>query len=74
MEGASGFSHIPSFTSSPLPYGGVFILAINQKEMPSGASCIHPGDQEDHGQGPIDEELDLWIEANDEADGDKEPA
>ena len=42
--------------------------------MPSGASCIHPGDQEHWGQGPFDEDLDLGIEADDEADGDKEAA
>ena len=46
----------------------------DQKEMPSGVSCIHPGDQEDRGRGPIDEELDLGIEADDEANGDKKPA
>ena len=70
-RGSAGrFSHTPSFTSSPLPYGGAFILATNQKEMPSGASHVHPGDQEDRGQGPINKELDLAIEA----DGDKEPA
>ena len=48
---AGGFSRTPSFTSTPLPYSGAFILATDQKEMPSGASCIHPGDQEDRGRG-----------------------
>ena len=71
---AGGFSHTPSFTSTPLPHGGAFILAIDQKEMPIGASRVHPGDHEDCGRRPFDEELDLGIEAEDEADGDKEAA
>ena len=35
-------------------------------------SRVHPGDQEHRGQGPFDKDLDLGIEANDEADGEKE--
>ena len=71
---AGGFSRTPSFTSTPLPHGGAFVLATDQKEMPSGASRIHPGDQEHQDQGPFDEDLDLGIEADDKADGDKEAA
>ena len=71
---AGGFSHTPTFTSTPLPHGDAFILATDQKEMPSGASGVPPGNKEDHGQGPIDEELDLGLEADNEADDDKEPA
>ena len=71
---ASRFGHTPTFTSTPLPYGGAFILATDQREMPSGASVISPGDKGDRGQGPIDEELDQGLEAEDEADGNKEPA
>ena len=71
---ASGFSHTPSFTSTPLPHGGAFILVTNQKGTPSGASRIHPGNQEHRGWGPFNEDLDLGIEADDEADGDKEAA
>ena len=37
-------------------------------------SSILPDEQEDHGQGPVEEELDLGIEADDKADGDKEAA
>ena len=32
-----------------------------------------PGNKEDGGQGPIDEELDMGLEADDKAEGDKEP-
>ena len=71
---AGSFGHTPTSTSTPLPYKGTFLLATDQKKTPSGASGIFPGDKEDRGWGPIDEELDLGIEADDEADGDKEPA
>ena len=43
---AGGFSRTPSFTSAPLPHGGAFIMASNNRGMPSGASRIHPGNQE----------------------------
>ena len=43
------------------------------KEMPSSAADTPPGDEEDGGRGSFDEELDMGLEANDEADGDKEP-
>ena len=66
-----GFSHTPAFTSTPLPHGGAFILVSDLKEMPSSAFGAPPGDEEDHGQGPIDEELDMGLEADDEAEGKK---
>ena len=71
---AGGFSHTPSFTSGPLPYGGAFIMASDNIGVPSGASQVHVAEHEDRGQGAADEELDLGIEADDEADGDKEAA
>ena len=71
---ASGFGHTLSFTSTPLPHGGAFIMVFDNKGMPSGASRVHTGEQEDRGQEHIDEELDLGIEADDKADGDKEAA
>ena len=72
MRSTSGFGHTPTFTSTPLPYGGAFILATDQKETPSGASGIPPGDKEDRGWGPINEELDLGLEADNEVEGKKE--
>ena len=69
-----GFSHTPSFTSTSLPYGGAFIMASDNKGVPSGASQAFMSKQEDRGRGPVDEELDLGIEADDEADGNKEAA
>ena len=71
---AGAFSHTPSFMSSPLPYGGAFIMASNNTGVPSGRSQVHVAGHGDRGHGAIDEELDLGIEADDEADGDKEAA
>ena len=67
-----GFSHTSAFTSTPLPHEGAFILASDPKETPSSALGVPPGDEEDRGRGPIDEELDMGLEANDEAEGEKE--
>ena len=41
--------------------------------MPSSAARAPPGDEGAGGQGLFDEELDMALEANDEADADKEP-
>ena len=68
-----GFSHTLAFTSTPLPHRGAFILASDPKEVPSSAPGAPPGDKEDLGQELINEELDLGLEADDEAEGEKEP-
>ena len=69
----SGFSHTPSFASTPLPHGGAFCLASDLKEMPSSSAGMPPGDKGVGGQGLFDEELDMALEADDEADADKKP-
>ena len=71
---AGGPSHTPSFMSGLLPYGGAFIMASDNTGVPSGASQVHVAEHKDHGRGAADEELDLGIEADDKADGDKEAA
>ena len=68
-----GFSHTPSFASTPLPHGGAFRLAGDPKEMPSSAAGTLPGNEGAGGQGLFDEGLDMALEADDEADADKEP-
>ena len=70
---AGGFSCTPAFTSTPLPHRGAFILASDPKEVPSSAPGVPPGDEEDRGWEPIDEELDMGLEADDKAEGKKEP-
>ena len=70
---SGGFSCNPAFTSNPLPHGGAFILASDPKEAPSSVPFAPPGDKEDHGWGPFDEELDMGLGADNEAEGDKEP-
>ena len=73
-HGSTGrFSCTSAFTSTPLPHGGAFVLASDPKETSRSALGAPPGDKEDGGWGPIDEELDMGLEAEDEADGDKEP-
>ena len=64
-----GFSLTSAFISTPLPHRGAFVLVSDPKETPSSALGASPGDKEDGGPGPIDEELDMGLEA----DGDKEP-
>ena len=70
---AGGFSHTPSSASNPLPHGGAFHLASDPKEMPSSAAGVPPGNEGVGGRGLFDEELDMALEADDEADADKEP-
>ena len=67
------FSRTPSFASTPLPHGGAFRLAGDPKGMPSSAGGMPPGDKGVGGQGLFDEELDMALEADNEADADKEP-
>ena len=43
------------------------------KEMPSSAAGMPPGDKGAGGRGLFDEELDMALEADDEANADKEP-
>ena len=71
---AGRFNRTPSFTSGPLPYGGTFIMVSDSTGVPSGASQAHVAKRRDRGQGAIEEKLDLGIEADDKADGDKEVA
>ena len=68
-----GFSRTPSFASTPLPHRGAFHLAGDPKEMPSSAVGAPPGNEGAGGQGLFDEGLDMALEADDEADADKEP-
>ena len=70
---AGGFSCTPSFASTSLPHRGAFCLASDLKEMPSSAAGVPPGNEGAGGQSLFDEELDMALEANDEADADKEP-
>ena len=62
------------FTSTPLPHGGVFHLSTNPKEPPSSSLGAAPDDDEEHGSQPDDDNLDMGEEADDEEDGEKEPA
>ena len=72
-SGCGSFGCSPSFLSTPLLQGGHFILA----SWHSGRRClavplVHPSlGGEEPGMQPLDENLDLWLEADDEGDSKK---
>ena len=70
-RGSSGC--FPAFSSTPLPQGGRFILATDQKELPSSSLSAPPLDGEEPETWPLDEDLDVGLEADDKGDGEKDP-
>ena len=70
-SGCSGFSGPPSFSSTPLPQGGHFFLASNWKGAPSSSLGAPPVGSEEPGAQPLNKELDLGLEANNEGDREK---
>ena len=68
----SGLSRI--HTSTPLPHGGAFRLSTYPKEPPSAALGAPPDYDEERGSQPDDSILDQGEEADDEEDGEKDPA
>ena len=66
----------------PLPYdqvmlvchGGAFHLSTDPKEPPSSALSAAPDDDEERGSQLGDDNLDMGQEADDEGDGEKDPA
>ena len=70
-RGSSGCS--PAFSSTPLPDGGCFILASDQRELPSSSLGTSPLDVEEPKTRPLDEDLDMGLEADKEGDGKKDP-
>ena len=68
----SGSSRI--HTSTPLPCGGAFHLSTDPKEPPSSSLGAPPDYDEERGSQPDDDILDQGEEADDEEDGEKDPA
>ena len=62
------------YMSTPLLHGGVFCLSTDPKEPPSSSVGTAPVDDEEHGSQLGDDNLDLGQEADDEGDGEKDPA
>ena len=62
-----------AYMSTPLPRG-VFRLSTNPKEPPSSSLSAPPNDDEERGSRPDDDNLDMGDEADDEEDGEKDPA
>ena len=63
----------PAFSSTPLLQGGCFILVTNRREAPSSSLGAPPLDGEEPKICPLDEDLDVGLEADDEGDGEKDP-
>ena len=62
------------YTSTPLLHGCVFRLSTDPKEPPSSSLSTAPDDDEEHGSQLDDNNLDMGQEADDEGDGEKDPA
>ena len=62
-----------AFLLTPLLHGGCFILSSNQKEAPSSSLSAPPLEGEDPRLGPLDKDLDVGLDADDEGDGEKDP-
>ena len=69
--GSSGCS--PTFSSTPLLQGGHFILASDQKEVPSSSLSAPPLEGEEPKMQPLDEDLDVGLDTDNEGDGEKDP-
>ena len=65
-RGISTLGRSPGYTSTPLPHGSAFILASNPKGVPSSALGMQPANNEEHGSRPVDDDLDMGLEADDE--------
>ena len=70
-SGCDGFGCSPSLSSTPLPYEGHFVLASDQKEVPSNSLGTHPADSGEHRLQPLDKDLDLGLEADNGGNGEK---
>ena len=62
------------YMSTPLLHGGAFRLSTDPKEPPSSSLGTAPIDDEEHGSQLGDDNLDLGQQADDEGDGEKDPA
>ena len=72
-HGHSSSGCSPAFSSTALLQGGRFILATKQKEAPSSSLGAPLLGGEELDMQPLDEDLDVGLEANDEGDGEKDP-
>ena len=65
-HGRGSSSCSPAFSSTPLPDGGHFILVSDWRKPPSSSLSTPPLDVEEPETRPLDEDLDVGLEANDE--------
>ena len=71
-SGCASFSCSPAYSSTPLPQGGHFIQATNQKKVPSSSFGAPPLGGEEPETQYLDEDLDAGLEADDEGNGEKD--
>ena len=62
------------YTSTPLLHRGAFRLSTDPKEPPSSTLSTAPDDDEERGSQLGDDNLDMGQEADNEGDGEKDPA
>ena len=62
------------YTSTPFLHGGAFHLSTDPKEPPSSSLGTAPDDDKERGSQLGDDNLDMGQEADDEGDGEKDPA
>ena len=73
-HGRSSSGYSPAFSSTPPLHRGHFILSSDQKGMPSSSLGAPPPGREGSGLRPLDEDLDVGLDADNEGDGEKDPA
>ena len=66
--GSSRFGCPPAFLSTPLPHGGAFVLASDRNRAPRYALGAPLANNEERGSQPLNEDLDMGLEADDEGD------
>ena len=71
-SGCASFSCSPAYSPTPLPQGGCFIWATNQKKAPSSSLGTPPLGSEEPEMQYLDEDLDAGLEADNEGDGEKD--
>ena len=73
MPSGSGHGSSPALSSTPLFHGGCFILVSDWKEALSTSLSTPPLEGEEPEMQPLDEDLHVGLDTDDEGDGEKDP-
>ena len=71
-SGCGFHSDYSPFSSTPLPHGGCFFIAMDKAGMPSSSLGSPPVDDDELAPWPYDEELELGMEVDKEGDSKKQ--